>query len=63
VTQICVEDTVHGAFHEGYRTVVVSDAVSSFDDELRRAILRNVELKYSRVLTTDEVLEELGGAE
>ena len=48
VTQICVEDTVHGAFHEGYRTVVVSDAVSSYDEELHRATLRNIELKYGR---------------
>lgn len=60
VTQICVEDTVHGAFHHGYRTVVVSDAVSSYDDDLHRASLRNIGLKYGRVLGTDEVLVELG---
>jgi nicotinamidase-related amidase len=62
VTQICVEDTAHGAFHEGYRTVVVSDAVSSYDEELHRATLRNIELKYGRVMPTEEVLAELAGS-
>jgi nicotinamidase-related amidase len=59
VTQICVEDTARGAFHEGFRTVVVADAVSSFDPELHAATLRNIEMKFGRVLTTDDVLAEL----
>jgi nicotinamidase-related amidase len=62
VTQICVEDTVHGAFHEGYRTVAVADAVSSYDQELHRATLRNIELKYGRVMPAEEVLAELVGS-
>ena len=61
VTQICVEDTARGAFHEGFQTVVVADAVSSYEPELHRATLRNIELKYGRVLTTEEVLAELEG--
>ena len=60
VTQICVEDTARGAFHEGFQTVVVADAVSSFDPELHDATLRNIEMKFGRVLTTDDVLTELG---
>jgi nicotinamidase-related amidase len=60
VTQICVEDTARGAFHEGFRTVVVPDGVSSFDAELHRATLRNIDMKFGRVLTTDDVLAELG---
>ena len=59
VTQICVDDTARGAFHEGFQTVVVADAVSSYEPELHRATLRNIELKYGRVLTTEEVLGEL----
>jgi nicotinamidase-related amidase len=59
VTQICVEDTARGAFHEGFKTVVVSDAVSSFDPELHRATLRNIDMKFGRVLTTGELLDEL----
>jgi nicotinamidase-related amidase len=57
VTQICVEDTVRGAFHHGLPTIVVSDAVSSFDPELHAASLRNIEMKYGRVLTSDQVLD------
>lgn len=62
VTQICVQDTVHGAFHEGYRAVVVSDAVSSFDEELHRATLRNVEMKYGHVMSVEETLAVLSGS-
>ena len=56
VTQICVEDTARAAFHEGFQTIVVTDAVSSFDPELHRATLRNIELKYGVVMTTEDVL-------
>jgi nicotinamidase-related amidase len=59
VTQICVEDTARGAFHEGFQAVVVSDAVSSFDPELHHATLRSLEMKFARVLATDDVLGEL----
>jgi nicotinamidase-related amidase len=62
VSQICVEDTVHGAFHHGYKTVAVSDGISSYDEELHRATLRNIGLKYGRVLSTDEVIAELDAA-
>jgi nicotinamidase-related amidase len=56
VTQVCVEDTARAAFHEGFQTIVVADAVSSFDAELHRATLRNIELKYGVVMATREVL-------
>src|SRR4029077_13087221 len=35
VTQICVEDTARGAFHEGFQAAVISDAVSSYAPELQ----------------------------
>jgi nicotinamidase-related amidase len=56
VTQICVEDTARAAMHEGFQTIVVADAVSSFDPELHRATLRNIELKYGVVMTAGDVL-------
>ena len=62
VTQICVEDTVRGAFHDGYRTVVASEAVSSFDPELHRATLRSLDMKYGRVLRNAEILNEISPA-
>lgn len=59
VTQICVEDTVRGAFHHGIRAVVASDAVSSYDDELHASALRGIDLKYGRVLPTEQIIREV----
>jgi nicotinamidase-related amidase len=59
VTQICVEDTARGAFHEGFKTAVVSDAVSSYAPDLHRASLQTLSMKYGRVLTAREALDEM----
>ena len=59
VTQICVEDTARGAFHEGFQAAIVSDAVSSYAPELQRASLETLATKYGRVVTADEALREL----
>jgi nicotinamidase-related amidase len=59
VTQICVEDTARGAFHEGFQAAVVSDAVSSYAPELQRASLQTLAMKYGRVVTADEALHEM----
>ena len=59
VTQICVEDTARGAFHEGFQTAVVSDAVSSYAPDLHQASLRTLAMKYGRVLTAQELISEL----
>jgi nicotinamidase-related amidase len=59
VTQICVADTVHGAFHRGFEAVAVDDATSSFDEAQHRAVLQNISLKYGWVMSTDEVLARL----
>jgi len=59
VTQICVEETARQAFHHGYRTTLVSDAVSSYLPDLHAATLRNFGLKFGWVSTTDEVLQAL----
>jgi len=61
VTQICVEDTARGAFHEGFKAAVVSDAVSSYAPALHRASLQTLEMKYGRVVTAHDALAELGG--
>jgi nicotinamidase-related amidase len=59
VTQICVEDTVHGAFHSGYPTIVVADAVSSYDRDLHAAALRGIAAKFGWVVPSSEVLAAL----
>ena len=59
VTQICVEDTARGAFHEGFQAAVVSDAVSSYAPELQKASLQTLAMKYGRVVTAREALAEM----
>lgn len=52
VTQICVEETAREGYRRGFEMVVAADAVSSFDDELHRATLRNLAAKYALVTDT-----------
>lgn len=59
VTQICVEDTARGAFHEGFQAVVIADAVSSYAPDLHRATLQTLAMKYGRVMTAHEALSEM----
>jgi nicotinamidase-related amidase len=59
VTQICVEETVREGFHRGLEMVMVRDAVSSFDPGLQAATLRNIEMKFGRVDTSETVLAAL----
>jgi nicotinamidase-related amidase len=56
VTQICVEESAREAFHHGYRTTVVADAVSSYVPDLHAATLKNFALKFGWVADTDTVL-------
>jgi nicotinamidase-related amidase len=62
VTQICVEETAREAFHHGYRTTVVADAVSSYAPNLHAATLENFALKFGWVADADTVLSWLGPA-
>jgi nicotinamidase-related amidase len=59
---VCVEDTVRGGYAEGFKVALVTDAVSSYDEELHAATLRNLGAHYCRLVTADEVLGELVGA-
>jgi nicotinamidase-related amidase len=61
VTQICVEETAREGFHRGLEVVVVRDGVSSFDDELAAATLRNLEMKFGRVEPSSTVLAAISG--
>ena len=60
VTQICVEETARQAFHHGYPTTLVSDAVSSFAPDLHAATLKNFASKFGWVSTAAEVVDGLG---
>ena len=61
VSQICVEETAREAYHHGYATTVVSNAVSSFDAELHAAMLRNFAMKFGWVETSAQVVAALSG--
>jgi nicotinamidase-related amidase len=59
VTQLCVEDTARGAFHEGFQAAVIADAVASYAPDLHRASLQTLAMKYGRVITSEEALREM----
>ena len=59
VTQICVEEAGREAFHHGYKTTLVSDAVSSYMPDLHAATLKNFSLKFGWVSPAEEVLQAL----
>ena len=60
VTQICVEETARESFKRGYRTTIVSDAVSSYMPDLHAAVLKNFALKFGWVSPAAEVIDAIG---
>ena len=60
VTQICVEETAREAFHHGFRTTLVADAVSSYAPDLHAATLKNFALKFGWVEGSGTLLQRLG---
>lgn len=60
VTQICVEETAREAFHHGFRTTLVADAVSSFAPDLHAATLKNFAMKFGWVENAAGVVAALG---
>jgi len=63
VTQICVEDTARGAFAHGYKTVVLSDCVSSFAPDLHAAALKNHAMKFGMVLDSGALAKRCAAKE
>lgn len=59
VTQICVEETAREAFHHGYPTTIVADAVSSYAPDLHAATLKNFAMKFGWVADTETALSWL----
>jgi nicotinamidase-related amidase len=59
VTQLCVEDTTRGAFHHGYKTVLLSDCVSSFAPDLHAATLKNHAMKFGMVMDSRELARRM----
>jgi len=59
VTQICVEETARESSKRGYRTTIISDAVSSYMPDLHAAVLKNFQLKFGWVSPAADVITEL----
>jgi nicotinamidase-related amidase len=57
VSQICVADTVHDAFGNGFKVLVVSDLVTSFMPDLQSAFLKNFEMKFGWVADSDATIK------
>ena len=59
VTQICVEETAREAFHHGFKTTLVEDAVSSFAPDLHAATIKNFAMKFGWVEASEAVIAAL----
>lgn len=59
-TNACCESTARSAFMRDYKVVFPSDANATFDESMHRATLVNIDLLFGRVLTTEELLAEIG---
>lgn len=59
VTQICVEESAREAFHHGFRTTIVEDAVSSFAPDLHAATLKNFAMKFGWLADSSTIISNL----
>ncbi|HEV2116089.1 MAG TPA: isochorismatase family cysteine hydrolase [Terriglobales bacterium] len=59
-TNACCESTARSAFMRDYKVVFPSDANATFDEAMHQATLANIDLLFGRVLTTEELLAEIG---
>lgn len=60
MTDICVLATVIGAFNREYRISVVADGVATLWPEIQRATLDIIGRAYGRVVSSRQVLDEIG---
>ena len=60
-TSACVDTTARDAADRGFKTVIVEDATAELDEPSHSATLRQFAVRWGRVWTTDETIEQLGG--
>lgn len=58
-TNACCESTARSAFMRDYFVAFPSDANATFDAAMHAATLKNIELLFGRVMTTQELLAEM----
>lgn len=61
-TNACCESTARTAFMRDYQVAFPSDANATFDAAMHEATLKNIELLFGRVMTSDELLSEMEAA-
>jgi ureidoacrylate peracid hydrolase len=61
-TNCCCESTARSAFERDYRVAFVADATAAFTDALHRNTLAAIDELFGRVVSTAEVLTELGAS-
>lgn len=58
-TNACCESTARSAFMRDYLVAFPSDANATFDPAMHEATLKNIDLLFGRVMTTEELLREM----
>ena len=59
-TNACCESTARSAFMRDYKVVFPHDANATFDEAMHQATLVNIDLLFGRVVSTEELLAEMG---
>ncbi|HMH58593.1 MAG TPA: isochorismatase family cysteine hydrolase [Galbitalea sp.] len=59
-TSSCIDTTARDAADRGFKTVIVEDATAELDEASHEATLRQFAVRWGRVWTTAETLEQLG---
>jgi len=73
MTQMCCDTTARQAFHRGYPVIFLADATGTLsvsndagsirDEDLHRAILVTQQMRFSRVMKTDDWIEDIRNPE
>lgn len=58
-TNACCESTARSAFMRDYKVVFPSDLNATFDEAMHQATLRNIDLLFGRVVSSDELVAEM----
>jgi len=58
-TNACCESTARSAFMRDYKVVFPGDLNATFDETMHQATLKNIDLLFGRVLSSDELLAEM----
>jgi ureidoacrylate peracid hydrolase len=61
-TNVCCESTARSAFFRDYGVAFPSDCNASFDDAMHQATLKTLDMFFARVMTTEELLQEMRGS-